>query len=377
MTENRPGLNRRSLLRAGAGVATAGLVGLAGCSGGSGGGSSSITVASAPTPTTKLQANYLREQTDIFESVYDELGYEAELQLTWDELSLFMGGQADLAPSVGSVEAANLASEQDQQLRAHAVTAPQHTGLYVRTGSEYDPAEAGSVQAAVDALAESGKVGIGGWGLGTIPAYRMIFRERFGYEFSENGDFEVVTSEFPTLASLVAKGDIDAGGSGPPYNLWSVRDELTPLFWNQNQVAEMGFPRRSVAIGNGVSRADYAEENEDAVAAYFGMLRRANEYLRDNIDTVAAKSETQEVLGADSEEQAKWVLEFRLKAEHSPNTVPASPVQNGLSDEYIEQDKQALSKAAGMGNVPADWDEGFGYQRLDIETYYEKAKSYE
>lgn len=377
MTENGPELSRRSLLRGGAGAATAGLVSVAGCSGSESGGASSITVASAPTPTTKLQANYLRERTDVFESVYDELGYEAELQLTWDELSLFMGGKADLAPSVGSIEAANLASEQDQQLRAHAVTAPQHTALYVRKGSEYDPAEAGSVQAAVDNLAENGTVGIGGWGLGTVPAYRMIFQERFGYEFSEGGDFEVVTSEFPTLASLVAKGDIDAGGSGPPYNLWSVRDEVTPLLWNQRQVAEMGFPRRSVAIGNGVSRAEFASENKEAVAAYFGMLRRANEYLRDNIDTLAAESETQEILGADSAEQAKWVLEFRLEAKHSPNTVPASPVQNGLTDEYIEQEKQALGKAVEMGNVPEDWADGFGYQQVDIETYYEKAKSYE
>ena len=172
------GRSRRAVLRAGGAAAVAGLTGLAGCSGS--GGSSSITVATAPTPTTRLQANYLREQTDVFQSVYDELGYEAELQLTWDELSLFMGGQADLAPSVGSIEAASLAAEQDQQLRAHAVTAPQHTGLYVRKGSEYDPAEAGSVQAAVDNLVENGTMGIGGWGLGTIPAYKLIFRERFG-----------------------------------------------------------------------------------------------------------------------------------------------------------------------------------------------------
>ncbi|MFB6221707.1 MAG: hypothetical protein ABEH90_09760 [Halolamina sp.] len=375
MSEHRAGLSRRGLLRTGAGAVSVGVAGLAGCTGG--GGSSSIAIASAPTPTTKLQANYLREQTNVFEEVYDELGYDAELQLTWDELSLFMGGEADLAPSVGSVEAAKLAVEQDQQLRAHAVTAPQHTGLYVRKGSEYDPAEAGSVQAAVDALAESGTMGIGGWGLGTIPAYRLIFKERFGYDFSENGDFEVVTAEFPTLASLVANGDIDAGGSGPPYNLWDVRDDLTPLFWNQNQIAEMGFPRRSVAIGNGVSRADYAEQNGEAVAAYFGMLRRANEYLRDNIDEVAGQASTQETLGADSKEQAKWVLEFRLRADHSPNTVPASPVQNGLSQEYIKQDKQALGKAAEMGAVPENWADGFGYQSLDIQKYYEMAKSHE
>lgn len=366
---------RRAFLRAGGAAAVAGLTGLAGCSGS--GGSSSITVATAPTPTTRLQADYLREQTDVFQGVYDELGYEADLQLTWDELSLFMGGKADLAPSVGSIEAASLAAEQDQQLRAHAVTAPQHTGLYVRKGSEFDPAEAGSVQAAVDNLVENGTMGIGGWGLGTIPAYKLIFEERFGYDFSEGGDFDVVTAEFPTLGQLVADGDIDAGGSGPPYNLWSVKEELTPLFWNQGQVAELGFPRRSIAIGNGVSRAAYAEENAEAVAAYFGMLRRANEYLRDNVESVAAESSTQEILGADSAEQAQWVLEFRLKAEHSPNTVPASPVDNGLSEEYVEQDKQALSRAAEMGAVPSGWEDGFGYQIHEFGEYYEMAKSYE
>ncbi len=369
------GPSRRAVLRAGGAAAVAGLTGLAGCSGS--GGSSSITIATAPTPTTSLQANYLREQTDIFEGVFDELGYEAELNLTWDELSLFMGGKADLAPSVGSIEAASLAAEQDQELRAHAVTAPQHTALYVRKGSEFDPAEAGSVQAAVDNLAEDGRLGIGGWGLGTIPAYRLVFEEQFGYDFSEGGDFDVVTSEFPTLAQLVADGDIDAGGSGPPYNLWSVRDELTPLFWNQGQIADNGFPRRTIAIGNGVSRADYAEEHDEAVAAYFGMLRRANEYLRDNVASVAAESETQEILGAESAEEAQWILEFRLKAEHSPNTVPASPVDNGLSEEYVEADKQALTRAAEMGAIPSGWEDGFGYQVQDFGKYYEMAKSHE
>lgn len=375
MTRTQGGRGRRAFLRSVGAAGAVGLAGLAGCTGG-GSGSDSIAIASAPTPTTKLQANYLRERTGMFEGVFDELGYEADLTLTWDELSQFVGGQADLAPSVGSVEAAQLASEQDQQLRAHAVTAPQHTALYVRQGSEYDPAEAGGMQAAVDALAESGTIGIGGWGLGTIPAYRLVFNERFGYEFGEEGDFDVVTAEFNTLAQLVADGDIDAGGSGPPYNLWSVRDDLTPVFWNQNQVAEMGFPRRSIAIGNGVSRADYAEENADAIAAYFGLLRRANEYLRDNIDSLAEESSTQDTLGVDSAEQARWVLEFRLRGEHSPNEVPASPVENGLTDEYIEQDRQALSRAAEMGAVPDDWADGFDYQPVDIDEYYEMASSY-
>ena len=369
------GPSRRAVLRAGGAAAVAGLTSIAGCSGT--GGSSSITIATAPTPTTSLQANYLREQTDIFQGVYDELGYEAELNLTWDELSLFMGGKADLAPSVGSIEAASLAAEQDQQLRAHAVTAPQHTGLYVRKGSEFDPAEAGSLQAAVDNLAANGRMGIGGWGLGTVPAYRLIFRERFGYDFSEGGDFDVVTSEFPTLAQLVADGDIDAGGSGPPYNLWSVKEELTPLFWNQGQVAELGFPRRSIAIGNGVSRAEYAEENPEAVAAYFGMLRRANEYLRDNAASVAAESSTQEILGAESAEEAQWILEFRLQADHSPNTVPASPVDNALTEGYVEKDEQALSQAAEMGAIPEGWEDGFDYQVRAFDEYYEMAKSNE
>jgi len=80
------------------------LRGLAGCSG-SGGGTDSITIATAPNPTTKLQAGSLREQTNIFQGGYEELSYEAELQLSWDERSPFMGGQANLAPSVGSIEA--------------------------------------------------------------------------------------------------------------------------------------------------------------------------------------------------------------------------------------------------------------------------------
>lgn len=378
---------RRTFLK---GLGTAGLIGLSGCTAGGGGDGGStptktptrdspteIAIASAPTPTTNLQISYLRDQTNILHGLMGELGFDAEVQLTWDELSLFMGGKADIAPSVGSIEAARLSVNQNQNLLAHSITAPQHTGLYVQKGGRYDPAEAGGKQEAVDRLVEDdAKFGIGGWGLGTIPAYRLIFEDKYGYTFAEDGDFNVVTADFPTLSRLVADGSIDAGGSGPPYGLWGVRDQVKPLLWNQEELPDIGFPRNTVAIGNGVTRRDFAEEHPEAVAAWFALERTASDHLKNNIQEVAEQSSTQEALHAESAEQAAWILEFRLQAKHSPNKIPATPTDNELTDDYISSDKEALGRAESMGALPSGWEESFGYMKHDITRYFDMAQAY-
>lgn len=388
--------NRRSFLKRAGAIGTVGIASLAGCSGdggdggsdgGSGGGDGSsgsdggsstgdggslqtVRIASAPTPTTSLEVQFLREDTNILEDVMNQAGYDPEVTLSFDELSLFLGGKADIAPSVGTIEAAALGVEQDQQLTAHALQTPQHTGLYVRQGSDYDPEVAGDKQTAVDRLVEdNAKFGIGGFGLGTIPAYRLIFAEKYGYEFGRDGDFNIVTADFPTLSRLVADGQLDAGGSGPPYGLWGVRDQVTPLFWNQEELPDIGFDRLNICISNGITRTQFAEQNSEAVAAWFGLESLAHDYIGDNVSEFASRSSVQENLNVPSQEAAEYVLDFRYNAAHSPNQLPASLTDNGWTDERISGDKSALTRSEELGAIPSGWQEKLSYQKHDLQRY--------
>jgi hypothetical protein len=335
-----------------------------------------VRIVSAPTPTTSLEIQYLREDTNLLSDVMTEAGYNAEVTLTFDELSLFLGGKADIAPSVGTFEAASLAVEQDQKLTTHALQTPQHTGLYVQQGSDYDPNAVGGMQTAVDNLVEnSAKFGIGGFGLGTIPGYELIFAEKFGYDFGRDGDFNLVTADFPTLSQLVARGDLAAGGSGPPYGLWGVRDQVKPIFWNQEQMPEIGFNRRNVCISNGITRTSWAQENQDAAAAWFALEKRAHEYIGNNVSDFASRSSVQEGLNVPSQEAAEWVLNFRYNAENSPNELPASLTNVRWTDERIQSDKEALSRAAELGALPDGWEDQLSYKKHNIEKYYQMAKN--
>lgn len=384
-------IDRRSYLQSAGAVGSTAVAGLtAGClssltGGGDGGDGGSgdltkVSIASAPTPTTKLEIVYLREETDILTGVMNDIGYDPEVQLTWDELPQFLGGNADIAPSMGTSEAANLAVERDFDLTAHARSTPQHTGLYVQKGGDYDPDEVGGKQAAVDNIVSDGaKFGIGGWGLGTIPAYRFIFGEKYGYDFSEDGDFNVVTGDFPTLSRSVASGDIAAGGSGPPYGLWGVRDEVKPLFWNQEELPDIGFDKLTLCISNGITRTSFAEEHPEACAAWFGLEKHAHEHMANNIDEIAGRSSVQESLNVPSKEAAAWVLSFRYKAENTDNEHPASLQDVAFTDERIQTDKEALQAGEELGFIKSGWEESLSYRsnQSEVQKYYEMAKEHE
>lgn len=317
---------------------------------------------------------YLTEETDILETVMDEAGYELDLELTWEAKSLFLGGDADLAPSNGTMEAAEMSENQDMELAVNGRLTPQHTGLYVREGSDYDPDVAGGKQEAIDAIVEDeARFGIGGWGLGTIPAYRLIFEEKYGYTFEEGGDFNIFSAEFPTLAQLLANEEIDAGGSGPPYNLWPVRDELKPLFWMQEELMDLGYGGATLGIANAITRQEYFDEHGEAVRAFLGADKHAIEYFRDNIDEHAADSDLQETLGADSEEEARWLLEFRYRGDHSPNEYPASMADFEYDDDRVDQELESLGRVEDLGMLGGDWQDRVSFQSHDVSEYYDMA----
>jgi hypothetical protein len=307
----------------------------------------------------------------------NEIGYKVDLTLSFDELSLFLGGQADIAPSVGTIEAASLGTEQDQQLTAHALQTPQHTGWFVRKGSDYDPSVAGSKQAAIDRIIDDGaNIAIGGWGLGDIPAEAMIFDQKYGYDFSQGGDFNVVTASLPSIAQLVTDEQVAMGVSAPPYGFWGERDELANVYWNQEELAEIGFHRLTVCISNGITRTEFAQEHREAVEAYFGLERFSAQYFRDNISDLASRSELQETLNLPSQEAAEYVLDFRYKAENSPNQYPATLIDNNWTDDRIKRDKEALRAAQEVEQVPSGWEEYVSYQQHDTEAIAEKAAEY-
>lgn len=364
--------SRREALALMGGTALTGA--FAGCTDVLGGGGDTLTIASSPTPTFQAEMRYVTEQTDIADAVMEEAGYEYDLNMTWDARSLFLGGNADLVPSNSTIEAAGMVENQELDVTVTSKRTPQHTGLYVREGGAYDPDVAGGKQAAIDNLVDDqANFGIGGWGLSTIPAYRIIFSEKYGYEFDPDGDFNVFTAEFPALARLLADQEIAAGGSGPPYNLWDFRNELKPLFWMQVEMMDLGFPGDVLGISNGVTQTAFAEENPEAIKAYLAILKHVSEYMQDNLEEVAQDPEIQETLGASSAEEAQWFLAFRYRAENSPNEFPATLTEMELTDEHVEAERDALSEATDLGALEGSWENGLSFEQYDLTEYLDVA----
>jgi hypothetical protein len=334
-----------------------------------------ITETGVPIPKTKLENWYKTERTDLYAETMSETGYELEIETTFEDLPLFLGGNAQIAESMGALEAAEIGIERDEQFAAHAKTGGQHTALYVKIGSKWDPDKTGSVEATIDKLVEEGGTfAIGGWGLGTIPAYSLIFQEKYGYDFSEGGDFNVVTSALPSLAQLVAEEKAAVGTSAPSYGSYGYTagaDDpvLKPIFWMQSEMEDTGINSGTLQLGNAITRKSFSDENIEAMKAYVAASKQAVEWIQNNIDTIVEDQEMREILGYGSKEATRYILEWRYLAEHSENTVPPSNGDLALTDEYIQAEKETIAKAQSLGAVKSGWEDYIEFKNVDISAY--------
>lgn len=357
MTQNT--YRRRSFLKGVAGVGAAGA--LAGClgslTGGDGGDGTDANLALAPDGMLGIVMDYVLNETDIMDSAMADAGYQLNVQESWEDAPLFAAGGQDFS-TMSSLEACQLANQRDMDLVVFGRIHPMYMGWWVRTGSDYDPNEAGGVGAAIDRVVEDqALVGVGAWNGGDIPAEALSLQEVHGYEFSEDGDFNVTTADYVAIPTLVEQGDLDVGSSSPEHGAarFLVNDppELTPLFNGVDYPLENGLG--APQLNSLITSREYADENEGAMEALVSSLEEGFEwYKEDPIGITTGSDEYIEMLGAQNADEAEYIVRWGVLKEYDFETGMLFDTIS-LTDDFIEVDRGFLEQATDIGFLQDGW----------------------
>ena len=373
--------NRRSFIkRAGVGVSALAVAGCQGDGGDGGGdgGSTETTDGGDETDGTATSTEELEQVNMIFGPggftgiIYDQMinktnrlenrmndaGYTVKAQESWEGAALFAAGGPDFSDIAG-LEAATLANERELELVTFGKTIANFVGWITRTGSAYDPDESGSVQASVENIASDGKVAIGSWGGGDIPAEKVMMKDQYDLSFDEDsGDFEVVTADYFALPGLVVDGEVATVSTAPQYGAaqYFVGDDpaLKGIFWNADMLDEMGYGPRP--INGWTTTQQFRDENTGAVKALIGAWEETVADFLSQPYEYATQEPYMEAITAQNEKQAEFLVEFCIENKHSFNS-PLMYETVSLSEEDIQQETDYINRAAELGQVPSGWDE--------------------
>lgn len=395
------GKHRRTFLkRAGAVGLVGGLTSLAGCTGGDGGGgggdgggggggdgggggggdggstggdggsSKRVRIAAAPLGLLTFPWEQHVKSNGIFKDQMEAAGYpDYQVTWTWEEKVLGASGQADIIGTIGSIEGARIGPERDIQIAVNAAAMlTQYQGWIVEAGGPYDPAVAGGQQAAMDALVQDGgTVGIGSWAGGHIPPDQIIIQENWGYDFSEDGDFSVVTSDYATLGKLLEQGDIACAVTGPPLHAPQLMDggfETAAIYWEPKELEKLGYLQTNLALANVLTTQQFAEEHDAATKAFMQSMHEGLTWMADQDPSNLELSDSaMQSLSAQTVEEARYILDWSYNFYQQPLTPP----DFALTDEYIQADKQALQAAEEIGQVPSGWQDFVNYNKISLE----------
>jgi len=361
-SDNSGSVNRRRFL-AGTGVAaTAGMSALSGCIGGITGGSGSgntVTIASFPQDMDGVIFEYL-DSEGILEDHLSDTGWDYELQLTFEDIPQFVSGEADIA-GISELEAAQIGVEQEISTTVFARRANAYFGWLVKAGGPYDPDQTGGVQATLDKVVQDGaNIGIAGWGIGHVPSDQIAFSEGYDLTMSEDGgDFNVVTAEIPAIPQLIDQGELAMGANSPSHGASGrlLDDTLKPLFWDHDKVNELGLGLPPLT--GLVSRQSFFDENEDVVQAVFDAANEGQSWFYEQgPDEIPTNENYQELLGAENEEQAQYIVEWQQNADvkHGTEAIPR-PKEIGFTQDRISDATDFLGRVEEIGFVPSGWEE--------------------
>jgi hypothetical protein len=285
--------------------------------------------------------------------------------VTFEGASLFAAGGPDFA-NFGTVEAATLGPEREIELAITARVASNWIGFWTQAGSPYDVG--GDALEAMRLMAENNaKVGIGSWAGGDVPAYKII-ASMADLDFSEDGqDFNVRTADYFALGRLVAQGDLDVGSTGPALAMVdeAMSGELVPSFYISNFLASQeGFGAPD--LNNWVVTQEFAEENRGAVEALVKSWYEGTTWPHDDPIGIVTQEENMEKIGAETEEQARYLAEWGITLEQDLE-YPELYEDNEVTDDFIEQDRNFLSNAADAGTIPENWDDYVEYVKIPQE----------
>lgn len=366
MTQNTH--RRRSFLKGVAGVGAAGT--LAGCLGsltGGGDGNDEANIALAPDGILGIIFDYIDGETSILEDNMEEAGYDATIQESWEDAPLFASGGQDFS-TMSSLEACQLANQREMEIAVFGRIHPMYMGWWVRTGSDYDPEVAGSVQDAVDAIVEDeALVGVGAWNGGDIPAEALTHQEVHGYEFSEDGDFNVTTADYVAIPTLVEQGDLDVGSSSPEHGgaRFMINDppELTQLFNGVDYPREHGIG--APMLNSLITSQEYMDENQEAAEALLNSLQEGFDwYLDDPVNISTGSDEYIEMLGAQNAEEAEFIVRWGVNTEYDFETGMVFEDGIALTDSFIEEDRGFLESATEIGFLQDGWQDRVSFEAL-------------
>jgi hypothetical protein len=373
---------RRSYLKR-AGVSV-GALALAGCAGGGGGGegdseSSSgdgsdssgstgtvtdsqefqeVNMILSPGGFAGIIYDQMTKQTNRLENRMNEEGYTVNAQESWENAALFAAGGPDFSDIAG-LEATTLATERELDLVTFGKTISNFVGFITRIGSRFDPDNTGGLEESLNLLANEGRLAIGSWGGGDVPAEKIILEDQFGLTLDEDqGDFEVVTADYFALPQLLADEEVAAVSTAPQYGAASLflpdDPALKGLFWNADQLDEMGYGPRP--INGWTTTREFVDNNPGAVRA---LVEAHEETVADFLSRPYELSTTEpytEFLTAQNEQEAEFLVDFCIKNEYSWES-PLMYETVSLDETAIEEETQYINRAAELGDVPSNWQE--------------------
>lgn len=375
--------NRREFIRY-AGAAVAG-TSVAGCLGGGQGDNgdggddgAGGTATKSPEPQvvrmilspfgmTGIIYDQMLNKTNRLENRMNDAGYTVEAKESWENVALFAAGGPDFG-DMSPIEAATLGSERDLKLATNGRMVSFFPSPLVKNGSPYDVDETGSAEATIQKIANEGKFAIGSWGGGDVQAYRVMMEDRFGLRFAEEGsDFEVVTADYFALPGLAADGEVAAISTAPQYGaaqlFASDPPVLEEVFWTADLMRDMGFG--TGVLNSWVTTQEFADDHPKAVEAVVGAWEETVQDFNSRPYELATKSEYMEMMAAQSEEQARWLVDWGVKNEYSYDT-PVLFEDATFSDERIEGERQFISRSAELGFISSDWDDHLEFRTVDV-----------
>lgn len=337
--------------------------------GGAGGDLQTVRFGSPPVGLPNhLVFNYL-EENDLLAELFEPKGYELEVNLTWDDATLFASGQLDMT-TISWFESARLSAEQDQELASVADIEAVIQGIHVVADGPYDPANTGGAQETVDKLVEEqGVLGIPGWAAGNMPHLQVVFDQLYGYTLAqEGGDFNTQQTDYGTMPQLLLREELDAadfaGTSAGTQEL--ATGELKTVFWIAEGQYELGMaPGPLISL---TARRSFAEEHPQALLSMIDVYNEGVAWIHENVDQLSQDAQIRETINADTVEAAEFLFNYIVKGEGVGGNPLLYEPPLGLTDQKVTQMKNLNSTLEDIGQLPSGWEESVTYYtRSELE----------
>jgi hypothetical protein len=323
--------------------------------------------------------DYLVNDTDILENQFSESNLGTEVARSWESAAIFTSGGADFG-TFGSLEAAKLAGERDLPLTVNANLAPQFMCTVGAEGGEYDPDTTGSAQASMDKLLQTqDRYALGGWGGGTGIMMPLIVQEAFGYTFTDDSssDFEsITTAEYSAVPQLVNNGRAVMGTSSPlhgaaptmaPEEYDGDTNSITTI-WQLGGAMEQLENFSAPQLNSWTCSQDYASQYPSSPESMVQTFQTGVDWFyEDPIGRVEASEEHLRQLGLETMDTARYVMDWGINAELD-NELQVLYEDTGLSEEFVENDKNFLRSAEGTGFLNEGWEENLEYRIIDPDA---------